>query len=384
MPEVNIVFAYESRWTLMLTEYDDYLCHQTTDAIEHPHTADPRFYSRHFIFFYNVTGEIAAITGIGCYPNNEVMDGFAIAAFGGETQRNLRVSRKLEHDPQNMTVGPVSIEMIEPLRKFRVVCKENFLGFGYDILCDTISRPFEREPRFRGRLNGRVIENTCHFNQGFRCTGTFTVDGSRYTVTPESCFGVRDHSWGLGRFYDGPYKYGPTGQGQGPGRGPYGQGEYPVGGHWEHWNTWIPFARGGEDRYLAFNCRPPVFTVAGELLYAWDDPRPSVKLVGIERKNVTMDEQLRRFKSCELVFVDEHGDAIEVSVRSLGTVYERGAGYGSVGTSYRMGKPMGELHVEGETWDIQHREFSMKPAAAHVVEVRWGGENRLRHVRDRR
>ena len=39
-------------------------------------------------------------------------------------------------------------EYLEPLRRFRIVCDPNDLGFSWDVECTTVSPPWERRRRF--------------------------------------------------------------------------------------------------------------------------------------------------------------------------------------------------------------------------------------------
>jgi hypothetical protein len=371
----------------VLSEFDDYLCHQTLDAIEYPYSSDLRFYSRYFITFYDQAGEVLGVTAVANYPNAGVQDGYAVLSLGGETQRNLRVSRLLRHDPHVLRVGPVAIEVIEPLRTFRIVCEDNELGFSWDVLCETIAPPWERRRRFGRRLGGRLGDVSLHLNQGYRCTGTLTVDGEMRRLEPGRWHGVRDRSWGIGRFWEGDFSYGASAaygnvEGAGPAfqpldRGPYGQGDNPVGGRFGHHNSWVPFA----DRYLAVSFRPHVQTIGGAILRPWGDPEPAAMILGMERRRVDFATD-GHIAAAELVYSDEHSIDHEMTARVLTKAWEAGAGYADMGTGYAMGKPMGELHVEGESMGLAElgafaRNQKTLGAASstiafYVCEYRWG------------
>jgi hypothetical protein len=343
----------------MLTELDDYLCHQTVDAIELPGTSDRRAHSRAFITFYDTAGDFVCLTGIGNYLNTRVQDGFAVIAPRGAAQRSLRVSRMIDHDPHVMRIGPVAVEMIEPLRSFRLVCDENDLGFSWDVVCETIAPPWEKRRRFRPRVGGRVQEVGLHVNQAYRCHGTLVLDGERHELDRDRWFGVRDRGWGVGRFWEGdqaytarnpavaqplPESFAPTD------RGPYGAGDLPVGGSFVAHNSWVPFVDGGPDVYLAVSLRPPVHSLGGAFVPGWGSGEPWNVLLSMERHHVAFDA-LGHFSCCEVAYWDERGTVHEMAVRALGVAWEGPGGYVDMGTGFEMGKPTAHgdsVHVEGE------------------------------------
>jgi hypothetical protein len=57
--------------------------------------------------------------GFGKYTNRNVMDAYGGISRGVE-QRTVRASRRLSPDPETMRIGPLSYQVIEPLRKVRV------------------------------------------------------------------------------------------------------------------------------------------------------------------------------------------------------------------------------------------------------------------------
>lgn len=349
----------------MLTPFDDYLCHQTQTPMGVAGTSDRRFYSRGFFTFYDAGGDFVAIAGLGNYPNTGVQDGFAMLSISSDLeQRNIRMSRRLRGDPERLHVGPLSIEVIKPLHSFRVRCGANDQGFSWDIVCETISPPWERRPRFRPRRGGRVSDINCHFNQGYTCQGTLTVDGETRRVHPTEWFGVRDRSWGIGRFWEGDFSYGErylrpesgTSAHVAQDRGLYGHVENPVGDQFAPHNSWVPFVRGDSRRYLALSFRPPVQSLGGSILHGWGDTREAPIIVGVERDDVTFRPD-GAFDGCALRLRDHAGEVHVMEVRARARAWEGSAGYADMGTGFQMGRPMVDAlssshHVEGETMSM--------------------------------
>ena len=83
-----------------------------------------RFFDR---FMFNLHPQDAVgpslIVGAGVYPGTDVVDGFLVAV-GGDRQRNLRFSTELSTATETR-VGPFHWEVIEPLRRWRLVLSDN-------------------------------------------------------------------------------------------------------------------------------------------------------------------------------------------------------------------------------------------------------------------
>ena len=118
---------------LVLSPEDEYFGHQLALPVQVVASSDPNWRERYWISIHNVESkDFVLSTGYGKYPNRDVMDGFCIAARGG-TQRNLRVSRQLSPYYSRIAVGPMSVDIIDPLKEFRCRLAENESGLAYDL-----------------------------------------------------------------------------------------------------------------------------------------------------------------------------------------------------------------------------------------------------------
>jgi len=93
-------------------------------------------------------------------------------------------------------VGPLSIEVVEPLRVLRVRCDDNEWGITFDATW-TGSIPAFEEPRHYIRENGRTIFDTVRLAQTGGWEGTLSIPGSTFTLRPDTWWGTRDRSWGF-------------------------------------------------------------------------------------------------------------------------------------------------------------------------------------------
>lgn len=178
----------------MLTPQDDLIGHQLPTTFDQIDNSDPAWMERLWYTGHPVPGgEIMFDIGLGYHPNRNVMDAFAGVAVPGR-QWNFRVSRRLRPDPLTTTVGPLSIQVIEGLRRHRLVLAENESGITFDLEFHATLNPHEEKAHQR-RRDGRVTENMARAQQMGRYTGWLAWNGQRVDVA--DWLGQRDHSWGV-------------------------------------------------------------------------------------------------------------------------------------------------------------------------------------------
>ena len=94
------------------------------------------------------------------------------------------------------SVGPIRVEVLEGLKRLRVVVEPNEWGIEADLTWDG-AMPAYLEPRHFFRRYGRVMFDTSRFAQTGRWNGTLQVGGETFEVTPDRWWGTRDRSWGV-------------------------------------------------------------------------------------------------------------------------------------------------------------------------------------------
>ena len=99
---------------MTVSSWDDYPVHQTSQFISHPATSDRNFYDRYYFNLHPCSDELFAIFGLGQYPNLGVTDAF-IDVRHKDKQHIVRSSTELL-DRSDTRVGPIFIEVLEPLR----------------------------------------------------------------------------------------------------------------------------------------------------------------------------------------------------------------------------------------------------------------------------
>jgi hypothetical protein len=177
----------------MITQGDDYPLHQTPEPVQQVFTSDRNFYDRFFFNGYFREGEPYFAAAMGIYPNVGIIDGaFSVVADG--VQHCVRASRVLGADRLDTRVGPVSIEVVRPMRALRV--RVDHEAVKADLVFEARAMPIE-EPRFTRRTGPRLTFDLTRFTQHGGYTGSLTVGARTYDANPSRVWGSRDRSWGV-------------------------------------------------------------------------------------------------------------------------------------------------------------------------------------------
>lgn len=116
----------------MLNHLDDYPVHQTPEPLAHPATSEKNFYDRTWFNGYAADGSYYFALGMAIYPHRGILDcAFSVVEAGG-WQHSFYGSRRAPAERTEMQVGPFRVEIIEPMRRARVVLEDN----PSDIRCD--------------------------------------------------------------------------------------------------------------------------------------------------------------------------------------------------------------------------------------------------------
>lgn len=179
----------------MITPFDDYAVHQTSMPVAHPVSGDRNHYDRYFFNGYEVGGEWFFAVALGVYPNRDVIDA-AFSVLRGGVQRAVFASGRLPLDHTISRIGPISIEVVEPLRINRVIVDAEHLGIGADITWEARTMAIE-EPRQTQISGVAVAQDTTRLTQYGTWLGTIDTGGDRIAVTRENSRGTKDRSWGI-------------------------------------------------------------------------------------------------------------------------------------------------------------------------------------------
>src|SRR3990172_13257524 len=105
----------------MLTPADEFFYHQIPEplthvAVHHEHWRESYYYGLHPP---DGRGDFLMLT-MAHYPKRQTLDSHQFTRIDGE-RTFAHFTRSYEGDPHTTVVGPVSVEIIEPYRKLRLV-----------------------------------------------------------------------------------------------------------------------------------------------------------------------------------------------------------------------------------------------------------------------
>jgi len=181
-----------------LTGADEGLHHQIVDTFSTIAESDHSWTEKIWVSIAKADGSVQLDFGLGKYHNRGIIDAFGGVSRGRE-QWTVRGSRELRIAPEDVAVGPISYEIVDPLQSVRVRLEPNEVQpISFDVVLSGVTPPFFEERNLvRNRRTQRVDVNVIRYHQGGWASGTVTVGGETYELSGEDAFGFRDHSWGV-------------------------------------------------------------------------------------------------------------------------------------------------------------------------------------------
>lgn len=177
-----------------LTAADEYFYHQIPEPL--PNVVNRHDHWRESLFFvFHPKDQLgdAIILTMAQYPKREIVDSFQMGTIGSDMFWEVH-QRPFDGDPHTLSVGPVSIDIVEPYKKVVLKADPETAPVGLDITFDARTR--EQGLR-RGNMKrgDEIIWDQCHMLQSGIYNGTYSYKGETYAV--DDWWGQRDHSWGI-------------------------------------------------------------------------------------------------------------------------------------------------------------------------------------------
>lgn len=348
----------------MLLPIDEHPYHQFTDTFAAVAGSDPQWNDGHYVTLCDASGSVCLTSNVRLYQNNDVLDGFVCVRHDGR-QHNVRLSRRLRPNMAHFGVGPLRIELVEPMRTLRMVLDENRFGVTLDVTCRTTAGP-HLDPIEITRVDGRLISERATYEVTGECSGWVDIAGERIELASASFF--RNHSWGYQPGRGGARAGAPTARRRLPGV-----------------RQWVLFHMPDHGGYYFSDPRPRQAAGKGAIM---------IGDRSITVRSVTHDLQFydggRRLRAGSFALTDAEDVVRTYDVDDLGWVYCQGGGYfGGFDDGLGQGVYRGDYHEEGETWDVSHpttvvdatgRSFEFDHAwAENFVRVTSGGATGLGH-----
>ena len=334
----------------MITPFDDFPIHQTGDPIAQTVSADPNHYDRYFFNGFARDGSFMIGAAMGHYPTRGVIDAaFSVVVDGVE--HSVFASGRMPDD-RATTVGPLTVEVIEPLRAIRVVVTENAQGLTADLTFRARTAAIEEPKQTIVRNNVRIMDYT-RLTQWGTWEGTITVAGRTIDVRADATFGVRDRSWGVrGIGVQAPTNFPP----QAP----------------EVFWLWAPlhfddlcthlalFEHSDGSRWMQSALVVPI--LAGPDAPTWGEVEEPEELVDV-RYEIAWQEGRREMDTAALEVTHADGAVDRIEFERLYTFRMRGIGY--MHPHWSHGSTHGSLEVGGESIPLD--EFRPDdPSCIHI------------------
>ena len=338
----------------MLTPADDYPLHQTPDpiALAGNHR---NFYDRFFFNGYHPQNDIFFAFALGVYPQLNIMDASVSLSIDG-TQYNLRSSKEMNMDRLNLKIGPLRLDIAEPLKHTIITIDENDFGLSGRLEACARHRAIE-EPRFTRYNGSRLFMDYTRLTQNLRWEGFLTLKGKRIDIT--DFLGTRDRSWGIR----------PIGV-----RDP--QPELPITQPQFYW-LWMP--THFENHAFFAHCNDDEQGVAWNRLAVWlgFDKSPPIHFNNIAFET-TYHQNSRRVQSLAIKARNDKGQACQVDFKTTGFLfYMNGLGY--THPEWNHGLHHGALKLAFDEIDLSQAEKKLSEGAIHNLHVQALSEARLHY-----
>jgi hypothetical protein len=318
----------------MLVSFDEYPYHQITASFAGVGGTDPAWNDGHYICVADQAGRVSIVSTLRLYSNNDVMDGFVCIRHDGR-QHNIRVSRRLRPDLTTLAVGPLRLELVEPMRVVRLVLEDNDHDIALDLTCTGSTLPYE-DPAEVTRIDGRLISERMTYELTGTVAGTVRVGAASYELEPSSSSFFRNHSWGYQAGRGGPRLYAAPAPG----------GSRRVPGV----RQWVLFDLPDHSGFYFVDPSGRRASGQGALMFA-------DHIVGVTNVEHELEfyEGGRRLRAGWFRLTDADGVVREYAVEDRGWVYPQGGGYfDGFDDGLGQGVYRGDYHVEGEVWDVSH------------------------------
>jgi hypothetical protein len=321
-------------------ELDEFPIHQAPLPMDRAASSDRNFYDRCYLNAHDNAGEVFLIAGLGTYPNLGVRDAFATVRVK-DHQFSLRLSDALEARSLEQRVGPLRIEVLEPLESLRLTCDHEQVGFD---LTWTGSFPAVLEQRHTMLdANNRPTLDAQRFAQVGTWTGSLQADGTTYDVKDWS--GTRDRSWGIR----------PIGEPETPGR----SAEQALEGFW--W-LYAPLRFDDFAVIVIVQESPDGFRTLNDAVRVFPDGR--VEQLGWPRIEIDYESGSRMPLGARLHLTTPQGEPLLIEVEPLSFVaLHVGCGYGG-DPEWTHGVWKGKDWMSSSTYDLTDADI--------VGRIPWG------------
>lgn len=324
----------------MLSKFDDYPIHQTSQPIALTATSDRFAYDRYWYNGHAKDGEFYFGIGLCRYANLGILDcGFSLVIDG--KQYAFHGSRRAPDEPSCLEIGPFEMHILEPMGRHRLVIGPNDTG----IECDLTFTPRTaciQEGHQSLRNQRHIVMEATRLDQFGFWSGVIRYDGKELKVDGANTFGLKDRSWGIR----------PVGEAY-TGGAPLDEYQ-AVHFMWApiHWDDQCTLAGLFEDgsgfQWHTDQAVVPAYASVDDIPGVVD---PNAKVwQGIVNHDIKNHPGTRQAQSAEIIMQDRSGETLEITLQPQLLYRMKGIGYQH--PEWGHGKWKGELSYGGESWNI--------------------------------
>ena len=177
------------------TALDERFAHQIPEPFPnvlhfHPDWRESLFFIMHQ---REKPGDVLILT-LAHFPSRQEIDSLQLGRVG-TSPIMARHLRKVDGDQDDFRVGPITIDVVEPLKKIRLVAvASDATPVSFDISFSARTQPYQLR---RGTMKAKyeIVWDQSHMFQSGTYNGSYTHNGKTYEV--DNWWGQRDHSWGV-------------------------------------------------------------------------------------------------------------------------------------------------------------------------------------------
>ncbi len=339
----------------MLNRLDDYPIHQTPEPIAHPASSDPNVYDRTWFNGYSEDGMKYFGFGLAVYPHRGILDAHFSCVEAGGRQHCLYASRRAPQERTDMSVGPIRLEIVEPLRRARVIIDDNVTGIAADLTFSARTSAIQEARQILWDRQRKIMDAT-RFAQFGRWTGTITHPEGELTVDEESWRGTKDRSWGVRGVGERIRLGAPQ---------PFGSAFFlwaPL--QWDDHITHAVFFDGSRGEALVREAlTSPLYASEADIPDELEDVATPMA-TAVHR--VEYQPGTRWARRAELDLIDLYGAVRTITLEPQLRFQFKGLGYGH--PTWKQGMWKGELEVAGESFDPLELD-PLAPENIHVQQV---------------
>lgn len=341
----------------MLNRLDDFPIHQTPEPVAHPATSDRNAYDRTWFNGYARDGSYYFGIGMAVYPHRRIQDcAFSVVTPSGR-QYCFYGSRRAPDERTEMQVGPFRLEVIEPLRRTRVVLDDNESGLSCDLVFSARTAAIQEARQTLWDGPRRVMDST-RFDQFGRWSGVVRTPEGEIRVDETVCMATKDRSWGV------------RGVGE-----PESGGAPPLGAR-SAFFLWTPIIFDDHIAHAIFFDGPqgealvregltaPLYPTEADIPPGAEDGR--VRRMATARHRIIYNPGTRLAKSAEIDLVDHDGKTRTLRLEPMLRFQMKGLGYGH--PQWAQGMWKGELAIGHESFDLSSLNL-LEPWHLHTQQI---------------